>query len=389
MAIRSAARRLSTLPRKRPQSSFASMSPPPAYEPLGGICVHPHLRQFIDERVLPGTGISADRFWSSLGGIVRELGPKNAELLQKRDTLQASIDEWLRANSSADGAQHASFLKAIGYLAPEFRSSVVTQGIDDEIAHVAGPQLVCPVDNSRFILNAANARWGSLLDAFYGTNAVSSLPGSGQGTYDAARGRAVFDAAHSVLDELFPLSAGVWGDVTALSVENGTLKAAMGSQREATLLAKEQFAGFAAGADDYSSQLSLLLKHNGLHVEILLDRSGKAKEHPAGIRDIRIESALSTICDFEDSACTVDAEVRDQYQFPHRGDAAVPMHLLAPLRTRPARLQRPISPQRTMGATPHRAARPSPHPAAKQPLPTTRPPTSRRTRCLRTATGWG
>lgn len=279
--------------------------PPAGYESIGDICVNPRLLSFVNERVLPGTGIEAARFWAGLDDIVGELGPRNKALLQKRDELQVQIDAYLRGEQDMELDQ-CSFLERIGYLVPNLPdAAIVTQGVDAEIATIAGPQLVCPVDNARFIINAANARWGSLLDALYGTNAM--VPGSSQGPYDTKRGSAVFDAAHQLLDELFPLRESSWGEVTALTHKKGVLKATVGPH-EVSLEDTSQLVGFTA-ATDGSSTLSLLLQRNGLHCEIVVDRSGGAREHAAGIVDIRLESALSTICDFEDSACTVDTEV--------------------------------------------------------------------------------
>ena len=201
---------------------------------------------------------------------------------------------------------------------------VTSANVDPEIAHVAGPQLVCPVDNARFVLNAANARWGSLLDAVYGTNAL--LPPPPKGPYDAQRGASVFEAVHGLLDELFPLASGSWGEVSSLAVKDGALRATVpigssGGKMELGLRSADHFVGYTGIGDGLgegtgdASCWSLLLKRNGLHAEVIINGDhnlgegvAESRSTAAGIVDVRLESALSTICDFEDSACTVDAE---------------------------------------------------------------------------------
>jgi len=272
--------------------------------------VSPQLHDFVEDRLLPGTGVEASQFWQGLEEIVVDLGPRNAELLAKRDSLQAEIDDWHRSHPVPyDADEYVRFLESIGYLYEPEVPEVMTTGVDAEVANVAGPQLVCPVDNDRFVLNAANARWGSLLDALYGTNVcealpIGKLPGRSSGPYDPARGAAVFEAAHGLLDQIFPLDDASWADVNAVSVNGAALRVSVAGG-DVGLSRPEQLAG---SRREGPSNLSVLLQKNGLHVELLFDTSASPKQHKAGLVDVQVESALSTICDFEDSACTVDAE---------------------------------------------------------------------------------
>jgi len=273
------------------------------------IRVAPPLRDFVDGQVLPRTGVSPERFWAGLQGIVDKLGPRNACLLAKRDTLQVYVDDYHRRGGDPPETQ-ADHLRRIGYLepaAPPF--AVSTVGVDAEIASIGGPQLVCPVDNARFIINAANARWVSLLDSIYGTNALlGSAPP--KGPYDAARGAKVWDAANGLLDEIFPLAIGCWRDVESLEVRNGALVAGLGLGLTDTLASPEQLVGLTSRG----SRWSILLQKHGLHTELVVERPADhalgaaldAGAHRAGLVDIVQESAVTAICDFEDSACTVD-----------------------------------------------------------------------------------
>jgi malate synthase len=237
---------------------------------------------------------------------VQDLLPRNQQLLEQRDAIQSQIDSW---HKSKTGETQLDFLRRIGYLQPSPGAfEIETARVDDEIARVAGPQLVCPVDKSRFLLNAANARWGSLLDAFYGTNAV--LPAPQPGPYDPARGVQVFEMAHKFLDETFPFAAGRWSEVTNLSIADGALVAKVaGAEKSAPLrlAAPDQLVGYGTRAGE---KWSILLRKNGLHCEIVIDgkEKGVGRATLAGIVDVRLESALTTICDFEDSACTVDVD---------------------------------------------------------------------------------
>jgi malate synthase len=249
---------------------------------MHGLKVDSLLVDFIGQHSLPGTAISEAQFWSSFAKIIYDLSPENKALLQTRDELQAKIDAWNMEHASQfDLTAYKAFLKSIGYLrdeGPDF--AITTQNVDDEIALTAGPQLVVPVNNARFALNAANARWGSLFDALYGTDAISV--GSNRGAYDEARGSAVIAWAVAFLDEAVPLKNGSWANIDARSI---------------AFVDDHQFVGYTGKPDQPSS---LLLKHNGLHIEV--------KFNDVGIADVILESALTTIMDCEDSVAAVDAE---------------------------------------------------------------------------------
>ena len=262
-----------------------------------GLNVAAELATFVEDAALPGTGVSADAFWTGFSGIVHELGPKNRALLVKRSDIQAQVDEWhvARRGQDHDAVAYTDFLKEIGYLVPEGAPfSIDTANVDPEIAKLPGPQLVVPIMNARFALNAANARWGSLYDALYGTDALGDLP-TGKG-YDAERGSRVIAWARGHLDQAAPLASGSWADIDGLSVVDGALMAG------GTALADpSQFAGQNGG--------SYYLRKNSLLVEICVDGStpiGQADK--ADISDVWLESALSTIMDCEDSVAAVDAE---------------------------------------------------------------------------------
>jgi len=288
---------------------------------IGSISVSPALKGFVDQKVLPGTGVSSESFWSGLDSIVTDLMPLNTSLLREREMLQQQIDDWHRANPAPyDTDAYMSFLKRIGYVeaaaAVPFEVETEAWNTDTEIANVAGPQLVCPIDNTRFILNAANARWGSLLDALYATNAVAGLPGSAAGPYDPERGAAVFAAAHRLLDEFFPLTAGTWDEVESVRVAGGTLLLGLSPQGNSQWASeartevglREDASSFVGYAADSSGALSVVLQRHRLRLEVVVDPTGGGRAHKAGIVDLRLESALSAICDFEDSACTVDVD---------------------------------------------------------------------------------
>ncbi|MFC4215704.1 malate synthase G [Pseudophaeobacter arcticus] len=266
---------------------------------IEGMQVANHLAEFIESKALPGTGVSAAAFWAGLSGLVNGMGDENRALLAKRADLQGQIDAWHVANRGApqDAAGYEAFLRQIGYLLPEGDDfEIETENVDAEIAFTPGPQLVVPITNARFALNAANARWGSLYDALYGTDAMGDLPQGGG--YDAARGARVIAWGRSFLDETFPLQGGSWSDITGLAVAEGTLVPAL---KEAT-----QFAGHVG---DATAPTRVLLKNNGLHAVIEVDAAGNiGASDAAGINDITLESALSTIMDCEDSVACVDAE---------------------------------------------------------------------------------
>ncbi len=270
-----------------------------------GLQVDALLVDFVESRALPGTGITADRFWSGLAGAVAELGPKNRALLDRRDGLQAALDAWHRARRGTpfDAEAHEAFLREIGYLLPEgpdFR--IETSGVDPEIAHIPGPQLVVPVMNARYALNAANARWGSLYDALYGTDALGEPPSGAD--YDPARGRRVIDWARDFLDTAAPLAGAGWRAAQGFTVRGGALGVRTG-QGVVPLADPAQFAGHAGAA---AAPDAIVLRNHGLHVEIRIDPASRiGAEDPAHIADIRLESALSAIMDCEDSIAAVDA----------------------------------------------------------------------------------
>ncbi|EEB85152.1 malate synthase G [Roseobacter sp. GAI101] len=268
-----------------------------------GLQIANELVEFIETKALPGTGVSAEAFWGGFSDLVHDLGPKNRDLLQVREDMQSQIDAWHkeRAGQPHDAEAYTAFLREIGYLVPEGPAfSIDTAGVDPEIASVPGPQLVVPITNARFALNAANARWGSLYDAFYGTDALGDLP-QGKG-YDAARGARVVAKAKAFLDEAAPLASGSWGDVTGIKVSDGGLSLA-GAGGLADL---GQFAGYSGAAD---APTAVLVKHNGLHIEIQINADHAiGKTDPAHVSDVLMESALSTIMDCEDSVAAVDAE---------------------------------------------------------------------------------
>ncbi|WP_295186724.1 malate synthase G [uncultured Brevundimonas sp.] len=267
------------------------------HEDRAGLKVAGELIALIEQDVLPGLGLDATAFWSGAAAIFERFAPENRALLERRDALQAQIDDWHRARRGQpyDVAASQAFLKEIGYLVEEPAPFTIgTEGVDAEIARMAGPQLVVPVLNARFLLNAANARWGSLYDALYGTDALGDLPGGG---YDAARGARVVARAKAFLDEAAPLAEGSHTDVAGWSVIDGALSPAL---KDAG-----QFVGFTGEA---SAPSSILLVNNGLHIELVIDRSHPVgRSDAAGLADVVLESALSTIVDLEDSVAAVDA----------------------------------------------------------------------------------
>uniref|UniRef100_UPI0038CD9A95 malate synthase G n=1 Tax=Aminobacter niigataensis TaxID=83265 RepID=UPI0038CD9A95 len=275
---------------------------------LHGLSVARELHDFVVAEALPGTGVDAEAFWKGFAAIVHDLAPKNRALLEKRDDFQLKLDAWYRKHGAPhDMAAYKAFLSEIGYLVPEGPAfAVTTENVDPEIATVAGPQLVVPVMNARYALNAANARWGSLYDALYGTDAIPDADGAEKTKgYNPKRGQKVIAWAKAFLDQSAPLASGNWSDVTGLAVEGGQLKLATASGSVA-LGDGKQFAGYrgAAGNPD-----AVLLVKNGLHVEVVVNRdSAIGKTDPAGISDMILESALTTIQDCEDSVAAVDAE---------------------------------------------------------------------------------
>jgi malate synthase len=268
-----------------------------------GLSVDPALAAFLEDEALPSSGIAAARFWAGLAEALARFSAENRALLARREELQTRIDAWheARRGQPQDPAATQAFLAEIGYLVPEGpRFTIETAGTDPEIALLAGPQLVVPSTNARYVLNAANARWGSLYDALYGTDALGDVPSPG--AYDAARGARVVAWVRTHLDKVAPLAGASWSTVTGLSVEGGRLLASTPVGR-VPLAEPSQFAGHAGEAQAWQ----VFLRVNGLLIELRLDpRSGIGASDPAGIADVQIESALSAIIDAEDSVATVD-----------------------------------------------------------------------------------
>ena len=266
--------------------------------PIGGPSVDRDLHSFIEREVLPGLDLEPETFWNGVAAIFDRFTARNRQLLLKRGDLQRQIDAWHHTGGRIDGAAYQDFLTTIGYLAPEpvpFR--ITTENVDAELASLAGPQLVVPVLNARYVLNAANARWGSLYDALYGSDAIPES-GARKLGYDPDRGAKVIAWAKVFLDKTIPLAHGSHAEVDAYFVEKGALVPALEKQ--------EAFAGFKG---DPARPSAILLRHNGLHIELEIDRSHPVgKTDPAGISNVVLEAALSTIVDFEDSVAAVDAE---------------------------------------------------------------------------------
>jgi malate synthase len=311
---------------------------------VGKLRVARVLHDFITNEALPGTGVDPDSFWAGVDKVVTDLAPKNQDLLARRDDLQAQIDKWHRQRviGPFDPAEYRQFLTEIGYLEPEPQDfTITTSGVDTEITETAGPQLVVPVLNARFALNASNARWGSLYDALYGTDVIPESDGAdkGDGGYNRVRGDKVIAYARKFLDDAVPLASGSYADATGLKVDDGRLLVTLGddlaeaadssrersseaadssrerlseaadSSRERSsvgLANPDEFAGYLGEAD---APTSVLLVHNGLHVEILIDPdSPVGSTDKAGVKDVVLESAVTTIMDFEDSVAAVDAD---------------------------------------------------------------------------------
>lgn len=275
---------------------------------VNGLQVATELYDFVNGEVLPGTGVSSDSFWASFADIIHDLAPRNRELLAKRDQIQEQMDEWYRAHPKGyDLGEYKAFLKEIGYLieeGPDFQIS--TSNVDPEMATMAGPQLVVPVSNARFALNAANARWGSLYDALYGTDAISN-EGGAEATkeYNPVRGAKVIAFGRNFLDQAAPLASGSHADATGYAVVNGELHVTVNGAAVA-LKEPSKFVGYRG---DAAAPEAVLLVNNGMHFEIQIDATSQiGSEDKAGVKDIVMESALTTIMDCEDSVAAVDAE---------------------------------------------------------------------------------
>ena len=280
---------------------------------VGNLRIARVLHDFVNKEALPGTDIDPDSFWAGVDKVVTDLSPQNQDLLNRRDELQAQIDRWhkQRVIAPVDADAYREFLTDIGYLQPEPEDfTITTSGVDDEIKTMAGPQLVVPVLNARFALNAANARWGSLYDALYGTDAISEKDGAEKGSsYNKVRGDKVIAYARKFLDGAVPLSSGSWSNATGISVEDGQLAVALpeGSEGSTGLAEPGQFIGYTGELG--SPSWSVLLVNHGLHIEILIDpESPIGKTDRAGVKDVVLESAITTIMDFEDSVAAVDAD---------------------------------------------------------------------------------
>ena len=276
---------------------------------IGSLSIDPALEALVREEIIPGLGLDAEDFWNSFSQILNDLTPRNRELLEKRDRIQQQIDDWHlnRKGQPHDPQAYQEFLRSIDYLVPEGPDfKITTTGVDPEISQIPGPQLVVPVSNARYALNAANARWGSLLDAAYGTDVIPETEGAERGiSYNPQRGEKVFGFVHGVLDASAPLAEGSFSRITGFSVDQGRLRMTLEGGHETGLQNPEQFAGFNGSPENPDS---ILLKKNGLHLDIQLDRNHPVgKDHPAGICDILLESAVTTIQDCEDSVAAVDA----------------------------------------------------------------------------------
>ncbi|MBM2804796.1 MAG: malate synthase [Deltaproteobacteria bacterium] len=279
---------------------------------IGGLRIDQELYALVRDEIAPGTGVDGDGFWASLARIVHDLGPKNRALLDKRDVLQREIDFWCLSHRGKplDVVAYQTFLKTIGYLVPEGEHfQAATANVDREIAKVSGPQLVVPLDNARYALNAANARWGSLYDALYGTDVIPEDDRAEKGeTYNPVRGARVIARTEDFLDDAVGLAAGKFSDVARFSLGdvNGAMQlvATLKDGREAGLADRQKFAGYALKEGELAS---ILFKNHELHIEIQIDRNHPiGKLHPAGVKDVIVESALTTIQDCEDSVAAVD-----------------------------------------------------------------------------------
>ena len=280
---------------------------------IGSLSIDEDLYALIRDEIAPGTGIEADAFWKALSDIVAEFAPENKTLLEKRDALQQQIDDWhlARKGDPIDGEAYQAFLTDIGYLLPEGQDfTVITEDVDTEISLISGPQLVVPTDNARYALNAANARWGSLYDALYGTDVIDESDGATRSaTYNPVRGQKVIEYTEQFLDEMAGLETRSFSDVTQFALkavhDQQQLRAMLADGSEVGLADPSKFVGFTENSGGLSA---VLLRNHGLHIEIRIDREHPVgKAHPAGVYDVILESAITTIQDCEDSVSAVDA----------------------------------------------------------------------------------
>ena len=276
----------------------------------GGLTIAPALYEFVRQEAAPGSDVASEAFWTGFAQLVNEFSPRCRDLLAERDQLQRQIDAWHQARKGRpiEAGEYASFLEKIGYLLPEAPDRPIeTTGVDEEISQIAGPQLVVPISNARYALNAANARWGSLYDALYGTDAVAETAGAQRGTgYNPIRGRLVIERAKDFLDEAAPLARARHADVIRYRIENEQLAVDLVTTGSTGLVDPKQLAGWRG---DPETPEAIVLVHNGLHVEIAIDRSSRiGRDDPAGVSDVVLESAVSTIMDMEDSVAAVDAQ---------------------------------------------------------------------------------
>lgn len=275
-----------------------------------GLQVATELYNFVNTQVLPGTGVDQDTYWKGFDAIVADLAPKNAALLAERDRLQTQLDTWHKANPGpiADMVAYRKFLTTIGYLVESPKDAkATTENVDAELAIQAGPQLVVPILNARYALNAANARWGSLYDALYGTDAISEAGGAEKGKgYNPVRGAKVIEFARNFLDQAVPLASGSHKDSTGYAVEGGKLVVSLKDGSKTGLKDEAKFIGYQG---DAAAPKSVLLKNNGIHIDIIVNKSTPiGSTDAAGVADVVVEAALSTILDLEDSVAAVDAE---------------------------------------------------------------------------------
>ncbi|WP_413307486.1 malate synthase G [Bacillus sp. 1P10SD] len=279
------------------------------YVKKGKLQVAQELYEFINSEALPGSGVDTEQFWSGFEALVHDLTPENKELLATRDEIQYKLNTWYRENNeNFDFDTYKSFLNEIGYLEPEVEDfKIGTANVDDEITLQAGPQLVVPVNNARYAINAANARWGSLYDALYGTDAISEEDGaSREGGYNPVRGAKVIDFARNFLDKAAPLKDGSHKDAVSYTVVEGKLNVSLGNGSITSLKDESKFVGYQGNQEDPSA---VLLKNNGLYFEIQIDRNHPiGKTDGAGVKDVLLEAAITTIMDCEDSVAAVDAE---------------------------------------------------------------------------------